>query len=202
MNQKLGMCWDVLHEHIFDRSKKHCRVMHVHKQLAWTLGVLWLSGKQIHGRTTIAGGISSLDVWCRAVWQKLWFVFIGMFLRKQENIFADKLYKHCLCNAWFSTIKSSFLIGTLFHSMLLSCVCCRYLFMEVLWALNCQGWYGLSGKSKTGHVAIGILSGQVQKKFNHPAYGNCWQGPLRMPAFFERLNCDIFKNTFVGSNKW
>lgn len=57
--------------------------------------------------------------------------------------------------------------------MFLFYVCCRFLFMEVLWALSCQGLYGSSGKPKTGNVATGIVSVQVQRRFNHPTHGNC-----------------------------
>ena len=96
---------------------------------------------------------------------------------------------------WYKQKTKGSLLVILLHSMFLFYVCCRFLFMEVLWALSCQGLYGSSGKPKTGNVATGIVSVQVQRRFNHPTHGNCWQGLLRMPAHFERLNCFIFKNT-------
>ena len=155
---------------------------------------LYHNGYQVHGCTTIAGGISSLDMWCKAVCHKIRFVFIGLcrlIQTKNKGFFAYKLY----ANAGFWNIKSCSLLVILLHSMFLFYVCCRFLFMEVLWALSCQGLYGSSGKPKTGNVATGIVSVQVQRRFNHPTHGNCWQGLLRMPAHFERLNCFIFKNT-------
>ena len=62
----------------------------------------------------------------------------------------------------FRTLYHSSLLVVVVYSMFLFCVICRFLFMEVLWALSCQGLYGWSGKSKTGHVATGIVLVQTK----------------------------------------
>ena len=70
---------------------------------------LYHNGYQVHGCTTIAGGISSLDMWCKAVCHKIRFVFIGLcrlIQTKNKGFFAYKLY----ANAGFWNIKSCSLL--------------------------------------------------------------------------------------------